>query len=96
MVSDGYKIPFSNGRNPPPSHLPNNRSALNDKPFIEQQLHHYESLGCIKHVDIKPEIILPLSSVLSNRKRLVVDGSRNLNPFIADKPVQLSHLERAN
>ena len=28
--------------------------------------------------------------------RLVVDASRNLNPFIVDLPVKLSHLEVAN
>ena len=96
IIEFGYKIPFLDGKLPPLSHLDNNKSALQDTDFIESQLYMFEKLGCIRKVNSKPRIILPLSSVLSNKKRLIVDGSRKLNPFIVDRKVRLSHLAVAN
>ena len=51
-----------------------------------------EKLGCIKKVDQKPHCVLPLSSVFSKKKRLVVDGSRCLNPYLQDRRVRLQDL----
>lgn len=64
---------------------------MSDPDFIESQLFQYESLGFIRHVEEKP-----LSAVMSNRMCLVVNGSQNLNGFIIERNVKLSHLQVAN
>jgi hypothetical protein len=56
----------------------------------------YEAIGAIRATKVKPHCILPLSVVFSNKLRLVVDGSRNLNPYLEDLKVKLSHLDVAN
>ena len=96
IISEGYRIPFIGGHLPPISDLPNNASALKNASFIEEQLFQYESLGFIKYVSEKSRVILPLSAVFSNRWRLVVDGSQNLNQYIKNRKVKLSHLSVAN
>jgi hypothetical protein len=95
IVEEGYRIPFASF-SPPDGDLPNNRSALEDPDFVEEQLFMLERIGCIRKAAKKPKIVMPLSVVFSNKKRLIVDGSRNLNPFIKDLKVNLSHLEAAN
>jgi hypothetical protein len=69
---------------------------MEDTEFVEDQLFMLERIGCIRKASKKPLIVMPLSVVFSNKKRLIVDGSRNLNPFIKDLKVNLSHLEAAN
>jgi hypothetical protein len=68
--------------------MPNNRD--------DEQLFLFESIGVIKATKTKPHVILPLSVVYSNKWRLVIDASRNLNPYLEDFKVKLSHLEVAN
>jgi hypothetical protein len=96
VVKEGYKLPFKDGTLPPPSSLPNNKSSLEHPEFVEEQLFLFEASGAIISTKIKPHIILPLSVVYSNKWRLVIDASRNLNPYLVDHKVKLSHLEVAN
>ena len=96
IVRNGYKLPFLDGCIPPVSDLPNNRSATNEPDFVESQLMNFEKIGALKRTQEKPHIILPLSVVISNKKRLVTDASRNLNPHLQDLKVTLSHLEVVN
>jgi hypothetical protein len=96
IISDGYKLPFRDGIIPPQSSLPNNKSGLENREFVDNQLYMYEAMGAIRATKTKPHLILPLSVVFSNKLRLVVDGSRNLNPFLEDLKVKLSHLDAAN
>jgi hypothetical protein len=96
VVSKGYKLPFKEGVTPPSSHLPNNKSALDNRPFVDDQLFMYERIGAIRATKIKPHLILPMSVVFSNKLRLVIDGSRNLNPYLEDQKVTLLHLDVAN
>jgi hypothetical protein len=81
---------------PPESRLENNKSAMDNTAKVEDFLFMYEAAGCIVATDEVPHLVLPLSLVFSNKHRLVVDGSRNLNPFLRKRPVKLSHLESAN
>ena len=76
VIETGYKLPFK--ENPPPSFEGNNCKVK-----------RLESLGCIEKVFEKPFIVLPLSSVFSKKKRLVVDASRALNPFLKHHCVRL-------
>jgi hypothetical protein len=95
IIEEGYKIPFSTFP-PPESWLPNNKSAREDPIFVCEQLYELERIGCISRSKKKPHIVMPLSSVFSNKKRLIVDGSQNLNPFVKARKGSLSHLEVAN
>ena len=86
-ISEGYSLPFKSF--PPPSFERNNKSARDDMPFVRQEVKRLESLGCIRKVQHRPRCVLPLSSVFSKKKRLVVDGSRCLNPYLQHRRVRL-------
>ena len=90
VIRDGYRLPFY--EIPPPGFHPNNKSAREDHTFVLAELRRLESLGCIKRVSKQPYLVLPLSSVFSKKKRLVVDGSRHLNPYLLKRRVRLSDL----
>jgi hypothetical protein len=96
IVTKGYRIPFLSKEGPPVSDIPNNRSATSQPKFVEEELWNLESIGCIKRVKTKPKVIMPLSVVMSNKLRLLGDASRNLNPYIKERKVNLSHLQVAN
>ena len=87
VIETGYKLPFK--ENPPPSFEGNNFSARRDKDFVRSEVKRLESLGCVEKVFEKPYLVLPLSSVFSKKKRLVVDASRALNPFLKHRRVRL-------
>ena len=87
VIEDGYKLPFQ--EHPPPSFEGNNLSARLDAEFINNEVKRLELLGCIERVAERPYIVLPLSSVFSKKKRLVVDASRALNPFLRHRRVRL-------
>ena len=87
VVENKYKLPFSSI--PPKSFEGDNRSAVEDIDFVKSELTRLEKLNCIKRVPVQPHIVLPLSSVFSKKKRLVVDASRTLNPYIQHRRVRL-------
>ena len=88
VVENKYKLPFSSI--PPKSFEGNNRSAVEDIDFVKSELTRLEKLNCIKRVPVQPHVVLPLSSVFSKKKRLVVvDASRTLNPYIQHRRVRL-------
>jgi hypothetical protein len=89
-VQYGYKLEFD--VEPPPSLLRNNNSALNDHKFVRSELQRLEDLGCIVRVHHRPRVTLPLSLVMSNKLRLVVDASRNLNPYCTRRGIKLEDL----
>ena len=89
-IARGYSLPFREV--PPSSFEGNNKSAREDSQFVRAEVLRLESLGCISRVKEKPHLVLPLSSVFSKKKRLVVDASRALNPFLLDRKVRLQDL----
>ena len=89
-IRNGYSLPFR--ILPPPSHEGNNASAKKDMEFVRAEVFRLEKLGCIERVEERPLLVLPLSSVFSKKKRLVVDASRALNPYLLDQPVRLQDL----
>ena len=80
VISEGYKIPFD--AFPPESCEKINKSALREPLFAKAELDRLESLGCIYKVKEKPQVVNPLSVVMSKKFRLVVDAPRALNSFI--------------
>ena len=91
IIRDGYKLPF---RAIPPktTKFKNNKSARIDDQFVRAEVDRLCKLGCLSKVSSQPHLVLPLSSVFSKKKRLVVDGSRHLNPFLEHRRVRLSDL----
>lgn len=90
VVENGYKLVFDSL--PPNSFSRNNRSALDNKEFVYNELLRLEELGCIKRVKEQPRVVLPLSAVYSKKWRLVVDASRALNPFCSRRKIMLEDL----
>ena len=89
-ISEGYKFPFSSI--PPSSFCANNKSMLTQSDFAFEELLRLEKLGCISRTKEQPYLVLPLSVVFSKKLRLLVDASRHLNPFLADRKVKLEDL----
>ena len=89
-LKEGYELPFDTI--PPPSFENNNKSAREDMDFVRTEVTRLEKLGCISKVKNRPRCVLPLSSVFSKKKRVVVDGSRCLNPYLKHRRVRLQDL----
>ena len=92
IVRDGYIFPLE-AEVPRTVKLENNQSSLADPAFVWAELLRLERLGCIGREDVQPHVVLPLSSIWSKKKRLVVDASRGLNPYIFKRPVVLEQLD---
>ena len=65
-------------------------SARCDSTFVQVEVERLLKLGCIREVETRPMLVLPLSSVFSKKKRVVVDASRWLNSFLQHRTVRLS------
>ena len=90
-ISEGYKFPFSSI--PPLSFCANNKSMLTQSDFAFEELLRLEKLGCISCTNEQSYLVLPLSVVFSKKLRLLVDASRHLNPFLADRKENKSYLK---
>ena len=90
-VKSGYKLVWDTGP-PPSSFTDNNKSARDDLPWVRQEVERLNSLQCVRRVNERPEIVLPLSKVFSNKDRLVLDASRGLNPWCRKRGVKLDGL----
>ena len=86
-VRGGYRLEFVEP--PPPSYTRNNKSALEDPSFVKAELVRLEQLGCLRRVQERPFITLPLSLVFSGKLRLVVDASRGLNPYCKARGIKV-------
>ena len=87
-IVNGYRLPLI--EEPPESFERNNASARDDMEFVREEVKRLEALNCIVKTPVQPKLVLPLSSVFSKKKRLVVDGSRCLNPYLKKRSVRLS------
>ena len=92
-LRDGYRLPLKDY--PPGGIVCNNRLALNERAFCKAELTRLEALGCIKKVEKRLYLVLPISVVFSKKLRLVVDASRGLNPYLVDRKVKLENLDTA-
>ena len=89
-IINGYSLPLR--EEPPESFESNNASARCDMAFVREEIKRLEALNCIEKTHTRPHLVLPLSSVFSKKKRLVVDGSRCLNPFLLKRSIRLCDL----
>ena len=60
-IRDGYKLEFDS--EPPPSLLPNNRSARERPDSVLAELARLEKMGCILKVNDRPRVVNPMSVV---------------------------------
>ena len=86
-LEEGYKLPFHTLS--PESFEKNNASARAYMTFVREEVRRLEALGLIKRVKHRPMCVLPLSSVFSKKKHLVVDMSRCLNLYLLHRRVSL-------
>jgi hypothetical protein len=81
VVQNGYKLPLYEC--PSPVLLKNNKSALDNGVFVQEQIAKLLELRCISEVDKPPEIVNPLTVAQgkSGKQRLVLD-CRHVNPHL--------------
>ncbi len=72
IVKTGYKIPFY--RTPDPASFRNNRSALNEREFVNEAISELLQIGGILESNVSPTVVNPLTVAVKNgKKRLVLD-----------------------
>ena len=77
----------------PKGFLKNNISSLNECDFVEKAICDLLKSGVIKSVDYEPHCVNPLTvSYSKGKKRLCLDLSRLVNPFLSKKKFKLDGL----
>ena len=81
IIQNGYKIPFLSI--PPPFKASNNKSAINERQFVEQAITELLLHECIIEVGSPPGIINPLSvSIQRGGKKCLIIDLRHVNLHI--------------
>ena len=99
VLTQGYVIPFV--ESPPAYEEANNKSAMQDMPFVIQAVAELQKRGVIEFRDEKPLCVSPLTVSKKfgrdgiAKNRLCWDGSRCVNLYVKEQKVVLSHLRRA-
>ena len=90
VLENGYEIPFLSV--PPRCQLKNNASALNNSEFVINTINDLIKMNCItEYVDV-PFCCNPLTVVEGKKKRLVIDLSRSVNPYVVHNAFKYEHL----
>lgn len=80
IIDQGYKLPFFTL--PENEILKNNKSALDNKEFVSEEIQKLLGKGCITEVQQKPLVVNPLTVAEGkNKLRLVLD-CRHINPHL--------------
>lgn len=99
VLTQGYVIPFV--ESPPAYEEANNKSAMQDMPFVIQAVAELQKRGVIEFRDKKPLCVSPLTVSKKfgrdgiTKNRLCWDGSRCVNLYVKEQKVVLSHLRRS-
>ena len=99
VLTQGYVIPFV--ESPPAYEEANNKSAMQDMPFVIQAVAELQKRGVIEFRDEKPLCVSPLTVSKKfgrdgiTKNRLCWDGSRCANLYVKEQKVVLSHLRRS-
>lgn len=80
ILECGYEIPFV--KEPPRVYLNNNTSASSNPEFVIQAITELMRADCVMECDKIPYCYNPLSVVPGKKKRLVIDLSCSVNPFV--------------
>ena len=92
IIPYGYDIPFDMF-SPETGISLNNKSCEQAPEFVWEEMICYTKLRFLCEVDQPSRIMLHLSMVFSNKKRLVVDVSCNLNLYVTKESTRLDSLE---
>jgi hypothetical protein len=99
VLTQGYVIPFV--ESPPAYEEANNKSAMQDMPFVIQAVAELQKRGVIEFRDEKPLCVSPLTVSKKfgrdgiTKNRLCWGGSRCVNLYVKEQKVVLSHLRRS-
>jgi hypothetical protein len=97
VLQNKYRIPFK--ETPPPYCEPNNQSAVRHKTVLWKKMKEWEKAGFCMKVEGRPYSCNPMSVAAKTdlktgevKLRPCMDLSRNINLFVPDLPVKISHL----
>ena len=79
ILEYGYKIPLA--VEPPMCKLKNNASALDNSQFVIKAIEDLLKFTCVTEYAVQPHCCNPLT-VVEVKKRLVLDLSRSVNPYV--------------
>ena len=80
VIENGYKIPLFT--TPKPVELRNNRSALKNGEFVDQEIEKLLNKSCIEMCTSKPRVVNPLTVAGSKTKQRLVLDARHINPHL--------------
>ena len=80
IISNGYRLPFTQ-RIPPPAFEKNNASSLKHKKIVEESIKQLQASGCIQEVTEIPHCVNPLTVAEGKKLRMVLD-LRNVNKYL--------------
>ena len=90
IFQNGYEIPFLSV--PPRCQLKNNASALNNSEFVISAINDLIKNNCITEYFDVPFCCNPLTVVEGKKKRLVIDLSRSINPYVVHNAFKYDNL----
>ena len=67
VLRDGYKLPFK--EQPQQAELRNNKSARDNMQFVQKEVQKLLSRGCIKEVQSRPFVVIPLTELCNKQIR---------------------------
>ncbi len=101
ILKNGYEVTFADNKLPERVHLENNRSAIEDLEFCQEQVAQWIEEGFVEEAEEVPTFINPLSvstkistADASTRKRLCLDLSRSLNCLVVKKSAPMEDLPK--
>ena len=80
VLENGYKMPLFT--TPKPVELRNNRSALENGEFIDQEIEKLLNKSCIERCTSKPKVVNPLTVAGSKTEQRLVWDARHINPHL--------------
>ena len=100
ILEPGYRIPFRDGVLPESYREPNNRSALDNMPYLQQHVETLVADETVNEVFVQPTCCSPLTVASRyvnglNRLRMCIDLSRYINLFLKKESVTLPSLDKA-
>ena len=90
VLKNGYEIPFVNV--PPRCQLKNNASALNNSKFVINAINDLIKKNCITEYFDVPFGCNLLTEVEGKKKRLVIDLSLSVNPYVVHNAFKYENL----
>ena len=80
VIDQGYRLPFKTL--PVSISLDNNRSAMDNKSFVSDEIDKLLMKGCISRLELKPHVVNPLTVAGNKSKLRLVLDCRHINPHL--------------